>query len=90
MCWLLAKIFRQVVRVHDSTISSFLEEAVTSAIDRTSSLQAREEVRVRAALLNSVVDEAEKRCASSCGVCVCVCVCVCDGVCVCVCVCVCV
>ena len=51
----------QVVKVHQTTVDAYLEDIVSSAIDRTANAQAREEVQRMAAVINDAAYEAEQR-----------------------------
>ncbi|KAJ3413697.1 Cilia- and flagella-associated protein 91 [Chytridiales sp. JEL 0842] len=55
------EVFRHVMRVHQETVDSYLEDIIASSIDHTSSLQAKQQVREYANIINGVVDELEKR-----------------------------
>jgi hypothetical protein len=49
------------MRVHQETVDSYLEDIIASSIDHTSILQAKQQVRQYATIINGLVDELEKR-----------------------------
>ncbi|XP_068022045.1 cilia- and flagella-associated protein 91 isoform X2 [Melanerpes formicivorus] len=55
------EIFRQVVEVHQRTIDSYLEDIILSGIERAAEERAREEVRRRAAEINDIAYEMQRR-----------------------------
>ncbi|KAI9209223.1 solute carrier, TRAMD3 or PAT1-domain-containing protein [Polychytrium aggregatum] len=55
------EVFRQVIKVHQETVDSYLEEIIIGGIEHVSSVQAREQVYEYAGKINQVVDEIERR-----------------------------
>ncbi|XP_074783836.1 cilia- and flagella-associated protein 91 [Athene noctua] len=55
------EIFRQVVKVHQSTIDSYLEDIILSSMENTAEEQAREEVQRMAVEINNIAYEMESR-----------------------------
>ncbi|KAM6099187.1 cilia- and flagella-associated protein 91 isoform 2-T3 [Theristicus caerulescens] len=55
------EIFRQVVKVHQSTIDSYLEDIILSSVENTAEEQAREEIQRMAVEINDVAYEMESR-----------------------------
>uniref|UniRef100_A0A8D0FXP5 Cilia- and flagella-associated protein 91 n=1 Tax=Strix occidentalis caurina TaxID=311401 RepID=A0A8D0FXP5_STROC len=55
------EIFRQVVKVHQSTIDSYLEDIILSSMENTAEEQAREEVQRMAVEINDIAYEMESR-----------------------------
>lgn len=51
----------QVVKVHQSTVDAYLEDIVSTAIDRTANAQARQDVQQMAAVINDAAYDAEQR-----------------------------
>lgn len=54
------EIFRQVVKVHQSTVDSYLEDIILSSMENTAEEQAREEVQRMAVEINDIAYELEK------------------------------
>uniref|UniRef100_A0A8C9F4W1 Cilia- and flagella-associated protein 91 n=1 Tax=Pavo cristatus TaxID=9049 RepID=A0A8C9F4W1_PAVCR len=54
------EIFRQVVKVHQSTVDSYLEDIILSSMENTAEEQAREEVRRMAVEINDIAYELER------------------------------
>lgn len=50
-----------MVKVHQSTIDSYLEDIILSSIERAAEEQAREEVQRRAVEINDIAYEMESR-----------------------------
>eukprot|EP00118_Oscarella_pearsei_P014101 m.118722 g.118722 ORF g.118722 m.118722 type:complete len:761 (+) comp37662_c0_seq8:17-2299(+) len=48
------EIFRQLVKVHQSTVDTYLEDIILSSVDKTADQQARSEVRKKAEKINEV------------------------------------
>lgn len=55
------EIFKQVVRVHQSTVDTYLEDIILSATDSTADEQAREEIQKMAEEINDIAYEMETR-----------------------------
>ncbi|XP_010147847.1 PREDICTED: protein MAATS1, partial [Eurypyga helias] len=55
------EIFKQVVRVHQSTVDSYLEDVILSSVEDTAAEQAREEVQRMAVEINDIAYEMERR-----------------------------
>ncbi|XP_053154496.1 cilia- and flagella-associated protein 91 isoform X2 [Hemicordylus capensis] len=55
------EIFKQVVKVHQSTVDSYLEDVLLSSMEHTAEEQAREEIRRRAVEVNNIAYEIEER-----------------------------
>ncbi|XP_014812595.1 PREDICTED: protein MAATS1 isoform X2 [Calidris pugnax] len=55
------QIFRQVVKMHQSTIDSYLEDIILSSMENTAEEQAREEVQRMAVEINDIAYEMESR-----------------------------
>ncbi|XP_054669616.1 cilia- and flagella-associated protein 91 isoform X3 [Grus americana] len=55
------KIFKQVVKVHQSTIDSYLEDIILSSMENTAEEQAREEIQRMAVEINDIAYEMESR-----------------------------
>ncbi|XP_029876852.1 cilia- and flagella-associated protein 91 isoform X4 [Aquila chrysaetos chrysaetos] len=55
------EIFRQVVKVHQSTIDSYLEDIILSSMEDTAEEQAREEIQRMAVEINDIAYEMESR-----------------------------
>ncbi|XP_010142939.1 PREDICTED: protein MAATS1 [Buceros rhinoceros silvestris] len=55
------EIFKQVVKVHQSTIDSYLEDIILSSMENTAEEQAREEVQRMALEINDIAYEMESR-----------------------------
>jgi hypothetical protein len=51
----------QVVKVHQNTVDTYLEDIILSAVDGTASEQARNEIQQLAAQVNEAAYAAEKR-----------------------------
>ncbi|NXP44529.1 CFA91 protein, partial [Heliornis fulica] len=51
----------QVVKVHQSTIDSYLEDMILSSVESTAEEQAREEIQRLAAEINAIAHEMESR-----------------------------
>ena len=51
----------QVVKVHQTTVDAYLEDVVSSAIDRTANTQARQEIQQMATVINDAAHDAEQR-----------------------------
>ncbi|KAJ3175639.1 Cilia- and flagella-associated protein 91, partial [Irineochytrium annulatum] len=54
-------VFRHVMRVHQETVDSYLEDIVAGAVNQTASIQARKQVRDYAEKINGFVEEMEKK-----------------------------
>uniref|UniRef100_A0A669QV00 Cilia- and flagella-associated protein 91 n=1 Tax=Phasianus colchicus TaxID=9054 RepID=A0A669QV00_PHACC len=54
------EIFRQVVKVHQSTVDSYLEDIILSSMENTAEEQAREEVQRMAVEINDIAYELER------------------------------
>jgi len=50
-----------VVKVQQATVDAYLEDIVSSAIDRTANAQARQDVQQMATIINDAAYEAEQR-----------------------------
>uniref|UniRef100_A0A672U642 Cilia- and flagella-associated protein 91 n=1 Tax=Strigops habroptila TaxID=2489341 RepID=A0A672U642_STRHB len=55
------EVFRQVVKVHQSTIDSYLEDIILSSMEDTAEEQAREEIQRMAVEINDIAYEMESR-----------------------------
>ncbi|XP_069723354.1 cilia- and flagella-associated protein 91 [Phaenicophaeus curvirostris] len=55
------EIFRQVVKVHQTSIDSYLEDIILSSMENTAEEQAREEVQRMAVEINDIAYEMESR-----------------------------
>nr|CAB3263584.1 protein MAATS1-like [Phallusia mammillata] len=55
------EIFKQIIKVHQSTVDTYLEDIIISAVDKTADEQAREEIRDMADKINDVAYEMEDR-----------------------------
>ncbi|KAM9299894.1 LOW QUALITY PROTEIN: cilia- and flagella-associated protein 91 [Morus bassanus] len=55
------EIFKQVVKVHQSTIDSYLEDIILSSMENTAEEQAREEIQRMAVEINDIAYEMESR-----------------------------
>ncbi|XP_010173412.2 cilia- and flagella-associated protein 91, partial [Antrostomus carolinensis] len=55
------EIFKQVVKVHQSTIESYLEDVILSSMENTAEEQAREEIQRMAVEINDIAYEMESR-----------------------------
>lgn len=51
----------QVVKVHQTTVDSYLEAVISGAIDSTASEQAREEIETMADQINDIAYEMEEK-----------------------------
>jgi len=60
-----------MVKVHQTTVDAYLEDIVSSAIDRTANAQARREVQQMATIINDAAYDAEQRLVLLVGVVVC-------------------
>lgn len=54
------EIFKQVVKVHQSTVDTYLEDIIMGAIDKTADEQARKEVQEQAEKINQIAYDMEK------------------------------
>ena len=59
------EIFRQVMKVHQESVESYLEDLVAEGVERVAGVEARRQVREVAERVNRVVDELERRYGSS-------------------------
>ena len=57
------EIFKQVVKAHQDTVDTYLEDIILETVDRAADKQARREVRELAGKINEVAHEVESRCA---------------------------
>ncbi|XP_066203824.1 cilia- and flagella-associated protein 91 isoform X1 [Saccopteryx leptura] len=55
------EIFKQVVKVHQSTVTSYLEDIILNAEEKTAEEQAREEIEKMAKEINDIAFEMESR-----------------------------
>ncbi|XP_065700010.2 cilia- and flagella-associated protein 91 [Patagioenas fasciata] len=55
------ELFKQVVKVHQSTVDSYLEDIILSSMENTAEEQAREEVQRMAVEINDIAYEMESR-----------------------------
>ncbi|KAM7132036.1 cilia- and flagella-associated protein 91 isoform 1-T1 [Molossus nigricans] len=55
------EIFKEVVKVHQSTVTSYLEDIILSTEENTAEEQAREEIEKMAKEINDIADEMESR-----------------------------
>ncbi|XP_061221429.1 cilia- and flagella-associated protein 91 isoform X2 [Neopsephotus bourkii] len=55
------EVFRQVVKVHQSTVDSYLEDIILSSMEDTAEEQAREEIQRMAVEINDIAYEMESR-----------------------------
>ena len=51
----------QVIKVHQNTVDTYLEDIIMGSLDNTADTQAREEIRVQADAINDVAYELESR-----------------------------
>lgn len=54
------EIFKQVVKVHQSTVNTYLEDIIMGAIDKTAEEQARKEIQEQAEKINQIAYDMEK------------------------------
>ena len=54
-------IFKQVVKVHQDTVDTYLEDIILSSIDKTADSQARTEVQELANTINDIAYELEDK-----------------------------
>lgn len=54
------EIFKQVVKVHQSTVDTYLEDIIMGAIDKTAEEQARKEIQEQAEKINQIAYDMEK------------------------------
>lgn len=54
------EIFKQVVKVHQSTVDTYLEDIIMGAIDKTAEEQARKEIQDQAEKINQIAYDMEK------------------------------
>ncbi|XP_019855688.1 PREDICTED: protein MAATS1-like, partial [Amphimedon queenslandica] len=54
------EIFKQIIRVHQGSVDTYLEDIILQSIERTADIQAREEIQKRADDINKVAAEFEK------------------------------
>ncbi|RKO83894.1 hypothetical protein BDK51DRAFT_33266, partial [Blyttiomyces helicus] len=50
------EVFRQMMKVHQETVDSYLEDVIAGSVDETASVQARADVRKYADKINEIVD----------------------------------
>ncbi|XP_002131776.2 cilia- and flagella-associated protein 91-like [Ciona intestinalis] len=55
------EIFKQLMKVHQSTVDTYLEDIIITAVDKTADEQARQEIRDQADTINDVAYELEER-----------------------------
>uniref|UniRef100_H2YHN5 Cilia- and flagella-associated protein 91 n=1 Tax=Ciona savignyi TaxID=51511 RepID=H2YHN5_CIOSA len=55
------EIFKQLIKVHQSTVDTYLEDIIMSAVDNTADEQARQEIREYADKINDVAYDLEER-----------------------------
>jgi len=55
------EIFKQLVKMHQSTVDTYLEDIVLSTVDKTADEQARNEIREVADKINDVAYEIEEK-----------------------------
>ncbi|KAJ3128473.1 Cilia- and flagella-associated protein 91 [Nowakowskiella sp. JEL0407] len=55
------EIFRQIMRVHQETVDSYLEDVISSSVNLSSSMEARLQIQKKANKINEIVDILEKR-----------------------------
>ncbi|XP_070597996.1 cilia- and flagella-associated protein 91 isoform X1 [Erythrolamprus reginae] len=55
------EIFRQVVKVHQKTVDSYLEDVILNSMESTAEEQSREEIQRMAVEINNIAYEMEKR-----------------------------
>lgn len=55
------EIFKQVIKVHQNTVDTYLEDIILASLDRTADNQAREEVQVMAEQINDIAYEMEDK-----------------------------
>lgn len=51
------EVFKQVVRVHQSSVDSYLEDVILLSLEQTATEQARAEVRRQADIINTVAHQ---------------------------------
>lgn len=52
-------VSHQMMRVHQGTVDTYLEDIVLQSVERTADQQAREEVRRQADVINTLAHQAE-------------------------------
>ena len=52
-------VSNQMMRVHQGTVDTYLEDIVLQSVERTADQQAREEVRRQADVINTLAHQAE-------------------------------
>jgi len=55
------EIFKQLMKIHQTTVDTYLEDIVMDAVDGTADEQARNEIRELADKINDVAYEMEER-----------------------------
>ncbi|XP_076457468.1 cilia- and flagella-associated protein 91-like [Babylonia areolata] len=55
------EVFKQVIKVHQSTVDTYLEDIILGAVDKTADTQAREEIKQQADRINNIAYEVEDR-----------------------------
>ena len=55
------EIFKQLMKVHQSTVDTYLEDIVMNAVDGTADEQARQEIQEHADRINDIAYEIEDR-----------------------------
>jgi hypothetical protein len=54
------EVFKQILRVHQGTVDTYLENIILQSVEKTADIQAREEIRKQAEVINNVAMEFEK------------------------------
>ena len=55
------EIFKQLMKIHQNTVDTYLEDIIMTSVDKTADEQAREEIRKYADTINDVAYEMEDR-----------------------------
>ncbi|KAI9353251.1 solute carrier, TRAMD3 or PAT1-domain-containing protein [Zopfochytrium polystomum] len=55
------EVFKAIMKVHQETVDSYLEDVVAGSVEQTASAQAREQVRRQVEVVNQLVEEMERR-----------------------------
>ena len=55
------EIFKQLLKIHQTTVDTYLEDIIMTSVDDTADEQARDEIRALADKINDVAYEMEER-----------------------------
>ncbi|KAL8577811.1 hypothetical protein ACOMHN_054561 [Nucella lapillus] len=55
------EVFKQVIKVHQTTVDTYLQDVILGAVDTTADTQAREEIKKQADQINDVAYDIEER-----------------------------